>query len=148
MHVDVDRLEAARLAVRTRGLDVIVDRLAEDGGPGDGFRPTELLLGALGACMAGTVLTFAERQELDLTGLSFSIDDEVADHPKRVAAITVVMRVGGELSARQLESLGRVAKRCKIHNTLDDGPEIVLRVERLDDVGQPEDVGGPEDVGR
>lgn len=135
MHVDVERLEAARLEVRTRGLSLIVDRLEADGGPGDGFRPTELLLGALGACMAGTVLTFAERQQLGITALSFSIDDEVAEHPKRVERIAVTMHVGGELTDRQLESLGRVAKRCKIHNTLEGGPRIDLRVERLAELG-------------
>ncbi len=33
-----------------REVKTVIDDLVENGGPGDGFRPTELLVGALGAC--------------------------------------------------------------------------------------------------
>ncbi|MDP2622437.1 MAG: OsmC family protein, partial [Actinomycetota bacterium] len=112
------------LNVSARGLSLVVDRLPEQGGPGDGFRSTELLLGALGACMVGTMLTFAENQGIEVGTVNVHLEDEAATAPTRVARIKVTMELGGNLTDRELESLKRVAARCRIHSTLKHAPEI------------------------
>lgn len=129
MHVELERIEGRRFAIRARGLEVIVDDTIEAGGPGDGFRPTELLLGALAACMAGTMTNFANGREIQLGGISMTLSDEVAKAPTRIGRIEVVMSVEAEASQREAESLERVAGACKIHNTLGNAPEIDLRFE-------------------
>lgn len=124
MQVTVNRVAGRRLQVSARGLDLVVDRLPEEGGPGDGFRPTELLLGALGACMAGTLLTFCENQSIDVDGLTVELTDTPLEAPKRIGHIKVRMTVTGDIDDRTLQTLRRVSARCKIHNTLAAGPEI------------------------
>lgn len=126
MRVDVERLSGRRFEIRARGMKIIVDRLPEDGGPGDGFRPTELLLGALGACMAGTLAGFAENEGIDLAGISVELDEEHASAPKRVGSIGVTMHVQADVDERRAATLERVASRCTIHNTLARSPEIAL----------------------
>ena len=129
MHVELERVEGRRFAIRARGLEVIVDDTIENGGPGDGFRPTELLLGALAACMAGTMTNFATDQEIPLRGISMQLDDEVAKAPTRIGRVHVTMTVDADASDRQSASLERVASACKIHNTLQASPDIALSFE-------------------
>jgi putative redox protein len=124
MDVVVRQLQGWRFEVEARGLSLIVDRLEEQGGPGDGFRPTELLLGALGACMMGTMLGFAENQSIPVESVEVFLSDEVAEHPKRIGRMRVEMQVGGEISESQAASLRRVAARCKIHSTLAGAPQV------------------------
>ena len=129
MEVRVERMAGARFEIHARGVTTVVDRLEEQGGPGDGFRPVELLLGSLGACMLGTMLTFAENENIDLGDMSLVLNPVLAEHPERVSRVEMTMRIGGDLSERQLQSLQRVGQRCKIHNTLHQGVETVLTVE-------------------
>lgn len=125
MRVEVIRLHGSRFEVRAREVSTVVDRPET----GDGFRPVELLLGSLGSCMLGTMLTFAENQGIPVDDVTVALTPVIAEHPERVAQIEMVMRIHGDFSERQLLSLRRVAERCKIHNTLHGSVETTLSVE-------------------
>lgn len=116
------------MEIDARGVTTIIDDLVEDGGPGDGFRPTELLVGALGACTVGTMLTFAANTGMAVDGVSMTLEGEKATAPSRVSSITMVMEVAGDLSTEELERLGRVAKACTVHNTLKNEPLVEFKV--------------------
>lgn len=129
MQVDVERVHGKHLEVRARGLSLTVDELEERGGSGRGFRPTELLLGALGACTAGTMLSFAANSSIPVEEVRVHLEDDVADGPKRIERIRIVLTVTGDLTARQIASLRRVAGRCKVHNTLAAGAAVDVSFE-------------------
>lgn len=129
MQIELEQIAGRRLRITARGLEIIVDDTAESGGPGDGFRPTELLMGALAACMTGTMLNFASDQSIEIAGVSVIVTDEVAQRPSRIGGIQLQMTVRAEASARQGASLRRVASACKIHNTLEYPPAITLNFE-------------------
>jgi putative redox protein len=124
VEVTVRRLSGARFEVTARDLTLIVDRLPEQGGPGDGFRPTELLLAALGACTAGTMMTFAENEGIDVGDVTLELASENAAAPTRIGEISVRMEVGGVPDDRVAESLRRVAHACRIRHTLERSPQI------------------------
>ena len=129
MRVELTRLEGKRLSIAGTDGHLIVDDLSPDGGPGDGWRPTELVLAALGGCMVGTMLSFAADQEIPVGDVRMVLEDEVAGPPKRIGVITMTMSITGDVSPRQLESLKRVASKCKIGNTLADSPRLVFKME-------------------
>jgi uncharacterized OsmC-like protein len=129
MEVELHQIQGRRFAVRARGNEVIVDDTVEAGGPGDGFRPSELLLGALAACMAGTMTNFATDQDIAIDGITVSVSDQVEKAPTRIGGITVSMVVRADASERQAASLERVASACKIHNTLKLPPHIDVEFE-------------------
>jgi len=131
MRVEIARVAGKRLAVSGSDTELIVDNLAADGGPGDGWRSTELVLAGLGACMAGTMLDFAATQEIPVTDVKVVLSDEVVGPPQRVGSISVTMLVAGDVTDRQLESLERVAAKCKIGNTLANSPEVVFELSRM-----------------
>ena len=124
MRVELHQIDGRRFALRARGNEVIVDDTIEAGGPGDGFRPTELLLGALGACMAGTMANFAGDQGISIDGITMSLADQVEKAPTRISSISITMVVDADADDRQSASLERVASACKIHNTLAGSTEI------------------------
>ncbi len=128
MQVEVTRLEGKRLSVTGTDARLVIDDLTPDGGPGDGWRPTELVLGALGGCMVGTMLSFAADQEIPVGDVRMVLEDEVDGPPKRIGRITMTMVITGDVTSRQLESLKRVASKCKIGNTLADSPELVFEM--------------------
>lgn len=129
MEVELHQVAGRRFAIRARGNEVVVDDTVEAGGPGDGFRPTELLLGALAACMAGTMTNFANDQEIAIDGITVSVSDRVEKAPTRIGEIAVSMVVRADADERQAASLERVASACKIHNTLRRSPEIEVAFE-------------------
>ncbi len=124
MEIELHQVEGRRFVIRARGNEVIVDDTIEAGGPGDGFRPTELLLGALAACMAGTMTNFANDQDIAVDGITVSVSDQVEKAPTRIGGIDVSMVVHSDADERQAASLERVASACKIHNTLKRSPRI------------------------
>ena len=126
MHIEMEQVEGRRFRIKARGLEVIVDDTVEAGGPGDGFRPSELLMGALAACTAGTMLTFARNQDIDVSGISITVDDETAMHPERIARLLMDMSFASDADDRQKASLERVAAACKITKTLERPAEIEL----------------------
>jgi putative redox protein len=129
MHVRVEHVQDRRFVISGQDATAVVDRLEERGGPGDGMRPVELLLGALGACMLGTMMTFARNREIPVDDVAVELSPTIAEHPERVERVDVVMHLTGDLTDRQVRSLERVAARCKIHNTLHAGADTSLTIE-------------------
>lgn len=124
MHVMLEQIKGGRFVGRARKSQLTIDRLPEQGGSGEGFRPTELLLLALGSCMMGTLWTFAENGKISIEGIHLDLSSEELPHPERVGRIEVKMEIKGEISPKDRERLMRVAQHCKIHNTLKRPPEI------------------------
>ena len=124
MQVDIEQIEGRRMAIRARGLELIVDDTVEAGGPGDGFRPSELLMGALGTCMIGTMITFARNQNITVSDISMHVEDEALEHPERIGTIRLIMDLETDADDRRVQTLERVAGACKIHNTLERSPVI------------------------
>ncbi|MHB8470719.1 MAG: OsmC family protein [Gaiellaceae bacterium] len=122
--VGVERAADGALEVRARDVTLRVGRQAEDG-----LRSVELLLAALGSCMLGTMLVFAENIGVPVDGVRLELTPTLADGPERVARIDMRLRISGEIEPKRLASLRRVAEHCKVHSTLERGPELTLAVE-------------------
>jgi uncharacterized OsmC-like protein len=130
MRVVIRDCGAGRFEVRTRDAVLAVDLLPGDGGMPDGFRSAELLLGALGACTAGTMRAFAVRQEIQgFEGIDIIVTGEVAKQPERVARLNLQVDIKGDISVADKERLLRVGSHCKVHNTLHSEPEIEMNLD-------------------
>lgn len=127
MKVSVNQVSGGRIRIEAEGFEVLVDRDSPDGTK-QGFRPVELFLGALGACTAGTLISFAENQGLDLSGVQVELESQAATRPERVSAIEMKLTIPGDLDAATRDRLFRVAKHCKIHNTLHNEPQITVQL--------------------
>jgi uncharacterized OsmC-like protein len=114
------------MSVKTRGLELIIDDTIEAGGPGDGFRPAELIMAALGTCTIGTMINFARNQGIEVSDITMEVSEETIEHPERIGTFNVSMSVHTDADDKRVRTLERVAGACKIHNTLKDPPQINL----------------------
>lgn len=122
MSVIVERVEGKTLRVSAGNASTVVD------GGSTGFRSVDLLLGALGACSAGTMLSAAEQASIPVTSVRVELRPVVKLTPERVSRIRVTMTLGGDLSAADLEALKAAAETCKVHNSLHHGIETQLEL--------------------
>ena len=126
----------------------VADEPVPLGGTGTGPTPYELLLGALGSCMAMTLRMYADRKRWPLRGVRIHLRTERA-HEKdcesceteEVGLPRIARRIelDGPLNDEQRERLHYIADRCPVKQTLQRG----LVVETV--VGVPE--GPPPSVG-
>ncbi|SMC22583.1 Uncharacterized OsmC-related protein [Andreprevotia lacus DSM 23236] len=129
IHVDISRAANGRQQIRSRNAVAEAGRAADGSDADDAFRAGELLLGALGACTAGTVWAYARQHgitALEEVRVHVAGDEETA--PSRIARIRVEVQVSGALSEVERDRLQRAAHACKIHNTLRHLPEISVGV--------------------
>lgn len=122
--VVVERAADGGLVAHARGVTLRVGRQADEG-----LRSVELLLAALGSCMLGTMLAFAENVGVPVEGVRLELAPTVAEGPERVSRIDMKLRIEGDVEPRRLASLRRVAEHCKVHATLEHLPVLTLTVE-------------------
>ncbi|MBI4195770.1 MAG: OsmC family protein [Betaproteobacteria bacterium] len=135
MQVEVRWLEGKRIEVSARGNRLIVDEIYADGRVGMGFRPTELLLGALGACTMGTVLTFCKNMNIPVESFVIDVEGKRETSPERISEIQVSLRLAGDIPEQRLETLKRVAKGCRIHHTITQSPPIGIELKAGEKTG-------------
>jgi uncharacterized OsmC-like protein len=98
----------------------------DNNGDGSSFSPTDLVAAALGACMTTVMAIVAERDGIDLTGLSFRIEKHMVANPRRIGALPVVIHMPAGLTPEQRQKLERSALTCPVHHSL--LPEIEKEV--------------------
>jgi putative redox protein len=127
-------------ADNTRGHILISDEPPAAGGEDLGPTPHELLITALGACVAITIRMYAQRHEWPLEDVSvhLTIDDveptEPDFTPEEIAAagpsgklplIHSHVTIKGDLDQAQRDRLEQIAGRCPVHRALRARPAIV-----------------------
>lgn len=117
-----------RIRVNARGNRIAVDQIYEDGREGMGFRPTELLLGALGACTMGTLLEFCKNMGIPLESFSIEVEGKREKSPERIGEVRLSLVLSGEVPEERVETLRRVAKGCRVHYTMTHPPRIELEM--------------------
>lgn len=92
-----------------------------------GFRPSELLLASLSSCILWTVVDYAERNGIELSGeVSVTVSGSMANRPRRVGGIRVGIALPDGLSDKQRDALLRAGQHCPVHATLAHSPEVTV----------------------
>lgn len=123
--IRVSRVSGMRLQVQTPSGTFYIDR-TDDGV--EELRPTDLLMGSLGGCMAGTLLTLAKLQNWEVGPVNVELEPVIAHRPERVESVAIKVRFSADLDQATADHLMRAAKHCKIHNTLKSVPQIEVDV--------------------
>lgn len=92
-------------------------------GDGSSFSPTDLASAALGACMLTLIGIVAQRDGIDLTGLSFRLEKHMASNPRRIGAVPVTIQMPAGLTPDQRKKLENAALTCPVHKSLGDEVE-------------------------
>lgn len=114
--------------ITIRDHTLMADEPVDNGGDNTGPMPPEMLLGALGACVAMTCRLYARRKGWDLQGVDIDLEAErinASDYPnyegdaKFVTEFRLKIDFQGELDDAQRARLLEIAGRCPVHRTLE-----------------------------
>lgn len=113
--------------VAVRGHRVTVDQPPGSGGQDLAPTPVELFVASLATCVAFYAGRYLTRHGFGREGLGVSVDYRMADdHPARVAAIRLTLRVPAGLPPGRRSALRAVASHCTVHNTLIQQPSVTI----------------------
>jgi uncharacterized OsmC-like protein len=137
VRVKLPMKEGFRTQITAGRHQLIADEPEGAGGTDEGPSPYELLLAALGACVAMTLKMYVERKKLPITDvevlLSFDrihIDDcescvkDERSNDQEVQHISRLIYVTGDVTEEQKERLLYIAGRCPVHVTLHSDPHV------------------------
>lgn len=112
------------------GARLLTDAPVDNHGKGESFSPTDLVATALGTCIATTIAIWGKKHGVDVGGMSLSIGKEMtATPPRRIARISVEIRMDRLLSEHHRDSIERAAHACPVHHALH--PDVVKDISFL-----------------
>ncbi len=110
------------------GKKVETDAPKDNQGRGESFSPTDLVAGALGACMLTIMGIVAKRHSLALEGTAVKVLKEMVQEPvRRIGKLTVAFQMPAGIPTEQRKLLENAAFTCPVHKSLH--PDIHIPVE-------------------
>src|SRR5690349_14192061 len=103
------------------GNSIITDAPPDNNGRGEAFSPTDLTCASLNSCMMTLMGILAEREGIDLTGLTSEIVKVMAANPRKIAEIKITFSHSNLIATDiQKEKLRRAALTCPVALSLSD----------------------------
>ena len=104
------------------GNQIITDAPPDNNGKGEAFSPTDLVCAALSSCMMTIMSMMAEKEGIDLTGLSSEITKIMASNPRKIAEIQITFS-HPDLKATDIQKqrLKNAAMTCPVALSLGEG---------------------------
>jgi uncharacterized OsmC-like protein len=97
------------------GNTVITDAPVDNMGKGEAFSPTDLVCAALSSCMMTIMGQVADREKVDLKGMTTEITKVMASNPRRISEIHVnFSHASLEASDKQKKMLENAARTCPV----------------------------------
>jgi|TARA_R110000868_G_scaffold44148_4_gene147785 putative redox protein len=94
------------------------DVAATLGGEDSAPDPHDLYDASLAACKAITLLMYAKRKQIPLTSVDVDIERDNSAEAKGIYVLNVSLKLNGDLSAEQRQSLAAIADKCPIHKLM------------------------------
>ena len=100
------------------GTIVLTDAPKDNHGLGESFSPSDLLSVSLGSCILSIMAIAARSIDADISGATAIISKQMADAPRRIASMSVTVRVPGQFDDKQRRRLETAAHACPVHALL------------------------------
>lgn len=109
------------------GTVIATDAPKDNHGKGEAFSPTDMVSGALGACMLTIMGIVAQRHELKLDGTKVQVIKEMIQEPvRRIGKLTVTFQMPAGIPVEKRKLLENAAHTCPVHKSLH--PDIQIPV--------------------
>ncbi|MDA8130669.1 MAG: OsmC family protein [Elusimicrobia bacterium] len=99
----------------------------DNGGRGRTFSPTDLTTASVASCILSIMVKVAKHDGIDMAGASIEIEKHMTEAPRRIAALTGVVKLPAGLDAKQRAKLMACVKACPVSRSLH--PDIRLELE-------------------
>ena len=109
---------------------VVSDAPVDNHGKGESFSPTDLVATALGSCMLTIMGIVADREQIDITGTSLTVEKHmVADPKRRISKLDVHIRVAGDFDEATRKKLEDAALNRPVYHSVNPRIEIPVRID-------------------
>jgi len=106
------------------GNKLLTDLPPDNGGRGRTFSPTDLTAASVASCVLSIMAKLAQRDGIKFEGASIEIEKHMQESPRRISALTGVIKLPPGLEPRQREKLIACVKACPVSRSLH--PDIKL----------------------
>jgi len=100
------------------GSVIVTDAPIDNQGKGQAFSPTDLVATALASCMITIMGIVAERDGIDIEGVTADVDKIMSKEPRRIGEIKIIITFKSILTTDQRGKLERAAKTCPVSGSL------------------------------
>lgn len=99
--------------------ELSTDAPVDNHGRGESFSPTDLVATALATCVSTIMGIYADRHQIDLTGMSVHVEKHMSpEPPRRISRLPVVIKVPTMVEQKHREALELAAAHCPVHESL------------------------------
>jgi putative redox protein len=103
------------------GNSIITDAPIDNNGKGEAFSPTDLVCAALSSCMITIMGILADREKIDLRGLTSEIVKIMSSNPRKIAEIQITFNHPNLVATEeQKEKLKQAARTCPVALSLSE----------------------------
>lgn len=110
------------------GATVITDAPVDNGGQGRAFGPTDLCATMLAACAMTIMGKSADAHNINVTGMTATVDKEMAADPRRISKIVVRVHIPQACTEKEQTLLRRAADTCPMLMSLHADMEKVFEI--------------------
>lgn len=127
--ISIEHQEEGVFNIRVRN-HVVTSELGTDEfeGKDRGPNPTELVVGALGSCIAIMVNSYCKNHGFTDGEVGVSMTYQLADKPKRIDSIVIDLEIPADVPENRIEAIKRVAHLCPVQSTLDNPPKVDIDI--------------------
>jgi uncharacterized OsmC-like protein len=101
--------------------DVLTDAPPDNHGRGEAFSPTDLVSAALSSCMMTIMGILAEREGIDLTGMTSEIEKVMSAQPRKISEIRITFTHPALRATEvQKQKLIQAARTCPVALSLSE----------------------------
>ncbi|GGF46599.1 OsmC family protein [Echinicola rosea] len=103
------------------GREIITDAPVDNNGKGEAFSPTDLVASALGSCMVTIMGIVAQREGVELEGLTWEVTKVMASNPRKIKEIIIDFSWEKPSDDQKLlQKLKNAAKTCPVALSLSE----------------------------
>ncbi len=111
------------------GAKLITDAPVDNHGKGASFSPTDLLATSMLTCIMTIIGIRANSRDIDVNGMSGSVEKSMGSDPRRVAQLDVIIRLPNGLSDADKDWLKTEGCACPVCRSVSEQMEVDVQFE-------------------
>ena len=109
------------------GQTLVTDAPVDNMGKGQSFSPTDLLATSMLNCMMTIIAIAADSRNLDVSGMSGSVEKHMASGPRRVSKLEVEISLPTDLNSEDRVWLIKRGLACPVHKSVSQEMEVEVK---------------------
>ena len=109
------------------GQTLVTDAPVDNMGKGQSFSPTDLLATSMLNCMMTIIAIAADSRDLDVSGMSGSVEKHMASGPRRVSKLEVEISLPTDLNSEDRAWLIKRGLACPVHKSVSQEMEVEVQ---------------------